>query len=82
MRGAHSAHVTGVAEEMRVQREALRAGLIGELLTTLLRKEGGGGTTDKQTEEVRSLANTTHLQLKSQSTSLWSNGRLCSVCRR
>lgn len=40
--GAHSAHVTGVAEEMRVQREALRAGLIGELLTTLLRERGGG----------------------------------------
>lgn len=39
--GAHSAHVTGVAEEMRVQREALRAGLIGELLTTLLRERGG-----------------------------------------
>lgn len=42
MCGAHSAHVTGVAEEMRVQREALRAGLIGELLTTLLRERGGG----------------------------------------
>lgn len=41
--GAHSAHVTGVAEEMRVQREALRAGLIGELLTTLLREREGGG---------------------------------------
>lgn len=41
MCGAHSAHVTGVAEEMRVQREALRAGLIGELLTTLLRERGG-----------------------------------------
>lgn len=36
--GAHSAHVTGVAEEMRVQREALRAGLVGELLTTLLKE--------------------------------------------
>lgn len=35
--GTHSAHVTGVAEEMRVQREALRARLIRELLTTLLR---------------------------------------------
>lgn len=45
--GAHSAHVTGVAEEMRVQREALRAGLIGELLTTLLReRERGGGGED------------------------------------
>lgn len=40
---ARSGHVTGVAEEMRVQREALRAGLIRELLTTLL----GGGGADK-----------------------------------
>lgn len=36
MCATHSAHVTGVAEEMRVQREALRAGLIGELLAALL----------------------------------------------
>lgn len=45
MCGAQSAHVTGVAEEMRVQGEALRAGLIGELLTTLLR--GGREDADK-----------------------------------
>lgn len=31
--------MTGVAQEMRVQGEALRARLIGELLTTLLREE-------------------------------------------
>lgn len=45
MRGggaAHSAHVTRMAEQMRVQREALRAGLIGELLATLLRGREGG----------------------------------------
>ena len=50
----HSAHVTGVAEEMRVQREALRAGLIRELLTTLLKEEGRGGgereSSDKREE--------------------------------
>lgn len=34
--GARSAHVTGVAEQVRVQGEALRAGLIGELLPTFL----------------------------------------------
>lgn len=54
--GAHSAHVTGVAEEMRVQREALRAGLIGELLTTLLRereREGGGEDADKDRNTQR-----------------------------
>lgn len=33
---AHPGHVTGVAEEMRVQGEALRAGLVGEPLTALL----------------------------------------------
>lgn len=37
--GAHSAHVTAVAEEMGVQGEALRAGLIGELLPALLRRD-------------------------------------------
>lgn len=47
MCGAHSAHVTGVAEEMRVQREALRAGLIRELLTTLLRERERGREADK-----------------------------------
>lgn len=36
--GAHSAHVTGVAEEMGVQGEALCARLIGELLTALLKR--------------------------------------------
>lgn len=39
MRGARPAHVTGVAEEVGVQREALRAWFIGELLPTLLYKE-------------------------------------------
>lgn len=34
--GMHSAHVTGVAEEVRVQRVALSAGLVGELLAALL----------------------------------------------
>lgn len=53
MCGAHSAHVTGVAEEMRVQREALRAGLVGELLTTLL-KERENKVRNRNTEEVRS----------------------------
>lgn len=42
--GAHSAHVTGVAEEMGVQREALRARLIRELLTALLK---GGETRER-----------------------------------
>lgn len=59
--GAHSAHVTGVAEEMRVQREALRARLIGELLTTLLR--GGKETqirTGMHTQEVRSAVEVLH----------------------
>ena len=37
--GAHSAHVTGVAEEVSVQGEALRAGLIREPLSTPLRKK-------------------------------------------
>lgn len=37
--GARSGHVTGVAEEVRVQGEALRAGLIGELLAALLRRK-------------------------------------------
>lgn len=36
MCGAHSVHVARVAEEVGVQREALRAGLIGELLAALL----------------------------------------------
>lgn len=53
--GAHSAHVTGVAEEMRVQGEALRAGLIRELLTTLLRgkKKKTQIRTGMHTQEVR-----------------------------
>lgn len=42
--GAHSAHVTGVAEEMRVQGEALRPGFVRELLTTLLREENDKNT--------------------------------------
>lgn len=58
MCGARSAHVTGVAEEMRVQREALRAGLIRELFTTLLGGEGRDKKrqirTGMHTEEVRS----------------------------
>lgn len=37
--GAHSAHVTGVAEEMGIQGEALRSGLIRQALATLLREE-------------------------------------------
>lgn len=39
VRGAHSAHVTRVAEEMGVQGEALRAGLIGQLLAALLERD-------------------------------------------
>lgn len=39
VRGAHSAHVAGVAEEMGVQGEALRAGLIRQLLAALLERE-------------------------------------------
>lgn len=39
MCGAHSVHMARVAEEVGVQREALRAGLIGELLAALLRVE-------------------------------------------
>lgn len=39
LRGAHPAHVTGVAEEMGVQREALRARFIRELLPTLLHRD-------------------------------------------
>lgn len=35
--GAHSLHVTRVAQEMRVEGEALRAGLVRELLVTLLK---------------------------------------------
>lgn len=46
MCGAHSVHVAGMAEEMGVQGETLRAGLIGELLSTLL--GGGGRHTDKR----------------------------------
>lgn len=39
MCGAHSVHMARVAEEVGVQREALRAGLIGQLLAALLRVE-------------------------------------------
>ena len=39
MCGARSGHVTRVAEEMGIQREALGARLIGELLPTLLERE-------------------------------------------
>lgn len=46
--GVHSAHVTGVAEEVRVQREALSAGLVGELFAALL--QGGGETEIKVLE--------------------------------
>lgn len=42
VRGAHSAHVTRVAEEVGVQGEALRAGLIRQLLATLLENDGKG----------------------------------------
>lgn len=36
LRGVHPAHMTGVTEEMGVQREALRARFIRELLPTFL----------------------------------------------
>lgn len=50
--GVHSAHVTGVAEEVRVQRVALRAGLVGELLAALLQEtaRGGGGGAERERE--------------------------------
>lgn len=40
---AHPGHVTRVAEEVGLQREALRSGLVRELLPTLLKKERKGG---------------------------------------
>lgn len=48
VRGAHSGHVTWVAKEVGVQREALRAGFIGQLLAALLERDvetrlGGAG---------------------------------------
>lgn len=38
LRSAHPTHVTGVAEEVAVQREALRARFIRELFSTLLHR--------------------------------------------
>lgn len=49
--GAHSVHVTGVAEEVSVQGEALRAGLIGELLAALLRKKRRKPSDEDRTAE-------------------------------
>lgn len=51
MRGAHPAHVTGVAEEVGVQGEALRAWFIRELLPTLLRARAH---TERKQHTVRS----------------------------
>lgn len=72
--GARSAHVTGVAEEMGVQGEALRAGLIGELLAALLRKDKADKGTGMYTEEVRLAFKNTFGTICSSEFSVYASG--------